>query len=102
MIQPNSQPETRQAVLSRRLTSPGDTTQEGHDQPTRMHLSAKPPAKSNFSTHLGITIRWWAAPPGDLAVAVGSAAVTSQDSSGAGARAAACPVPAEQGGGATC
>jgi len=39
----------------------------------QMHLSAKPPVKSNFNTHLCITIRWGAVPPRYLPVAIGGA-----------------------------
>jgi hypothetical protein len=69
MTHTKSQRTTRPTNPS--LTGPGDPTREGHYQPMQMHLSAKPPVKSNFSTHLGITIRWGGPPPCYLPVAGG-------------------------------
>jgi hypothetical protein len=105
MNQPTSQPETRQAVPSRRLTRTEKTTQEGHHQPMQTHLSAKLPAEPKSDTHLCITIRWWAAPPRDLPVALGGAAADRLATGGVRCLAAtgsALRALAARGGGVAC
>jgi hypothetical protein len=72
MTDPKCQPNPPTAQ-NQSLCRTEDTTREGHYQPVQMRLSVKPPAKSKSSTHLGITIRWWATPPRYLAVADGAA-----------------------------
>lgn len=69
--QPTSQPTTKPKALRRSLDGPEDKTQEGNYQPMMKNLSAMPTGKCDLSTHLGITIRWGAPPPGYLPVAIG-------------------------------
>ncbi len=102
MTHPKNQTKARPAAPNQRRAKPENTTSEGHYQPMQKHLSAKPPANPKSSTHLGITIRWWAAPPGYLRVAAGGAVVIFHADGGAGGRAAVRPTPAGRGGGATC
>jgi hypothetical protein len=73
MTDPKCQPNPPTAQ-NQSLCRTEDTTREGNYQPVQMRLSVKPPAKSKFSTHLGITIRWWAPPTSYLPVANDSAA----------------------------
>jgi hypothetical protein len=75
MTHPKNQTRATPAAPNQSRARPEDSTGEGHDQPMQKHLSAKPPVKSKSNTHLCITIRWWAAPPRYLPVAVGGAAV---------------------------
>jgi hypothetical protein len=65
---------TRPAPLTRSPIRAADTIRERHYQPMQIHPSATQPAKSDLSTHLGITIRWWAPPTSYLPVANDSAA----------------------------
>jgi hypothetical protein len=105
-IQPKTKPtnpqRTTPEALSRGLCKTEETTREDDHRRTPMYLSAMPTANSILSTHLGITIRWSAAPPGYLTVVVGGAAVIFHASGGAGERPAACQAPAGRGGGVSC
>lgn len=80
MTKPKSQLQPKPTATSQIPNRPQDDVREGHYQPMQMHLSAKPPAKSKFSTHLGITIRWGAPPPGYLPVASGGGAASARGS----------------------
>ena len=74
MTDPKSQPKTKTTTDNQSLDGPEDNTRMRNDQLSKMHLSAEQPAKSKFSTHLGITIRWGAPPPSYLSVTSGGGA----------------------------
>ena len=73
MTHTQNQTTTRPEAPTRSTIRAADTIRERHYQPMQIHLSATQPAKSNLSTHLGITIRWGAAPSCYLSVAIGGA-----------------------------
>ena len=72
--QPNIEQKPRREDPSQDPDAAEEPTQVGDDRRMQMHLSEEPTAKSILSTHLGITIRWWAAPPRYPPVATGGAA----------------------------
>jgi hypothetical protein len=67
-----------------------------------MNLSAMPTANSILSTHLCITIRWWAPPPRYLPVAIGGAAAYCLAGGGVSGRAVAGAAAVRPGGGVAC
>jgi hypothetical protein len=108
MSRPSKQPTEQEAGPDHVIRDPKraeEATREGHMPRMQMHLSAMPTVKSDLSTHLGITIRWWAAPPRYLAVAIGGPAADRLASGGVRCLAApgsALRAMAARGGGVAC